>query len=58
VHLLISLGRGHHPRPGRRSWYRGDILPLDLAPPAKDVCAVLGLLAAVGGGAAYDDQQV
>lgn len=53
-----SLARRNHPRPRRWPSNFGHLLPLDLAAAAQDLRAVLGLLAALGRGAADHHQQV
>jgi hypothetical protein len=45
------MARRPHPRPRHRPRHRGNLLPLDIAPAPQDHGAVLGLLAAVRGGA-------
>jgi phosphatidylglycerophosphate synthase len=52
-----SLARRNHSRPRRRPGHLGHLLPLDLAAAAQDVCALLGLLAALGRGAPDHHQQ-
>jgi hypothetical protein len=53
-----SLASIHHPRPRCRPGHISHLLPIHLPSPSENLCALLGLLVALGRGATHADQQV